>query len=967
MPLSSQIHLIAVATLVLAARVPAVLAVEHQSVDWLRGSGKDLELRLRGEVFDADGKPATNIQVAGSMNATIRDQPLEPAIDGHRFELWIPVNQPHWYSIWLRVTSADSDRVAYKTFNEYQLRQAAIDGIKLTLESPTRQANIKVTDQGHPVAGAHVKADLVFGVELRSTTGPNGIATLALLPQQDLSILTAWTDDHRVGGFTFDRSPPRDPEADEHVIELSKCRDQKMRFVAENGSPVPAVSFELQIATPPPHYNYIGSTEHSRMTTDADGEAVCRWFPDWEKLHFYADINETDWIVEREPTMVDGVAVFTLKKRKPRKQITGRVVSTGTTTGPGGFYVSLRSFQGEREHHSDLDSAFSDLDGTFSVSVLPDATYCAYVQDEKWVGKIIDVLPYESAVDKLTPPELTIAAGQPVEVIVTSGPRNVPVANLTVSFFREHDYSWQENGEKQNGVGGPQWWATTDESGRATTHTLPGEFRASVYTPRWRTEKTIDVVANKLAKIMLHREIDEKRTVSGRIVLDADAGGSLDDVEIHVASLDGNYEDEQSLKCKAHGLFSFDTFASEVGIFACTSDGKAAGSIITKDLAWRIKLPLLPTSEYHGQLLGNGDQPLVSHPVHAYIRLEGKKSKDQQFAKIFDVKRIDTKTDEQGNFTLQGVPCQMKVMLMADAIDGSDDSAYIGEIYLEPNESRPRTVSHLAKPAAAEIKVPLAERYRTTLRDCSLAGYRPMIIIADDSERASRFVNQNYASYETNNDVYPFMQIIVTGGKVPLEPADAAFLQKRNWSLPQAGHVFAYTIDADGKELGRQHIFVDESGAAEEVAKFIHQHAPAPQDATEKWTAAFDEAERTNRRVLARVSQRYCGPCFGMTRWLDDQRELLEKDYVMLKIDDVRDTNGKDVAERLVRGQHVGVPFFAILDASGTLLIDSNGPLGNVGNPSGIEGKKQLRKMLLETRQNLTDAELEHLVESAGS
>lgn len=702
------------------------------------------------------------------------------------------------------------------------------------------------------------------------------------------------------------------------------------------------------------------------MTTDAAGEAVCRWFPDWEKVHFYADINETDWIVEGEPKMIDGVAVLTLKKRKPRKQITGRVVSTGTTTDPGGFYVSFRSFQGEREHHSDLDTVFSDADGTFTVSVLPDATYCAYVQDKKWVGKIIEVLPYESAVNKLTSPELSIAEGQPVEVIVTSGPRKVPIANLTVSFSREHPYSWLENGETKNGVGGPQWWATTDELGRAATYTLPGELRASIYTPRWRTEETIDVAANKPAKITLHRKIDEKQTVSGRIVLDADAGGSLDDIEIHVASLDGNYEDEQSLSCKAHGLFSFDTFAAEVGIFACTRDAKAAGSIITKDLAWRIKLPLLPTSEYHGQLLGIGDQPVVSHPVHAYIRLEGKRRDNQQFAKIFDVKRIETKTDEQGNFTLQGIPSRMKAMLMADAIDGSDDSVYIGEIYLEPNESRPRTVSHVAKPAAAEVKVPLAERYQTTLRDCALAGFRPMIIIADDSEGTSRFVNQNYTSYESNKDVYPFMQIIITGGKVPLELADAAFMKERNWPLPQAGHVFAYAIDADGKELGRQHIQVDENGAAEEVANFIRQHAPAPQDAEQKWTAAIAEAGRTNRRVLARVSQRYCGPCFHMTRWLDDRRKLLEKDYVMLKIDDVRDTNGKVVAERLVRGQQVGLPFFAIFDASGTLLIDSNGPLGNVGNPSGIEGKKQLRKMLLETRQNLTDAEVEHLVESPG-
>jgi hypothetical protein len=216
-----------------------------------------------------------------------------------------------------------------------------------------------------------------------------------------------------------------------------------------------------------------------------------------------------------------------------------------------------------------------------------------------------------------------------------------------------------------------------------------------VYSPRWRTEKFIDVVANQPARIVLHREIDETRTVTGRVVFDGGAGGDLENVDIHVASLDENYEDEQSFQCKPHGLFSFDTFASVVGIFACTSDGKAAGSIITNDLSWRIKLPLLPTVEYHGQLLGKDDQPLVNHSVHAYLRLEGERTGEPRPPKTFDVKRIDAKTDEQGNYTLSGIPTQMRVLHMADAIDGSNDSVYLEDIFLKPDEKRSRTISRL--------------------------------------------------------------------------------------------------------------------------------------------------------------------------------------------------------------------------------------------------------------------------------
>lgn len=485
-----------------------------------------------------------------------------------------PVNQPHWYSTWLKATSAKGDRVAYKTFNEHELRQAAIDGIKLALQSPSRHVDVKVIDQGQPVVGATVKAELEFGIELHSVTGANGIARFGLLQLQELRRLTAWTDDHRIGGYSFDRSPPRDPNVDAHVVELSKCRDQKLRFVDERGTPVPGIRFAIQIATPPPNYNFIGVNEQSNMTTDAAGEAVYQWFPDWGKAHFYADIDQGPWVLDGYgQTIVDSVAIFKLKKSKVRKHVTGHVVSTAT--GAGGFSVSLYSFQGERSRNSDVLSTFTDPDESFAVDVLPDATYCAFVRDSRWVGKIIDLIPYQSATDKSTSPELSVTEGQEVEVLVTSGPKNQPFPNLTVSFRRNHDFTWREKGETQNGATGPEWWVTTNESGIATTRTLPGKLEVSVYTPRWRTEKTVNVAGGEPVKIQLHRKIDDKRIVTGRLMLDPAVSASLIGAEIQIGSVDSNYEDQQTVTCTKHGAFAFATFADAIGIVGSTLDGRA--------------------------------------------------------------------------------------------------------------------------------------------------------------------------------------------------------------------------------------------------------------------------------------------------------------------------------------------------------------------------------------------------------
>src|SRR4051812_45629079 len=63
------------------------VATEPGSTQWLRGSGKDLELCLKGEVFDTDGAPAIDLELAARMKASVSDRQLTPSIEGHRFKI----------------------------------------------------------------------------------------------------------------------------------------------------------------------------------------------------------------------------------------------------------------------------------------------------------------------------------------------------------------------------------------------------------------------------------------------------------------------------------------------------------------------------------------------------------------------------------------------------------------------------------------------------------------------------------------------------------------------------------------------------------------------------------------------------------------------------------------------------------------------------------------------------------------
>ncbi len=944
--------------LVLAMLAALLALADHAQGAFIRGSGKNLEICLSGEALESDGRPAADVEIACGLNYnSTGSTKLEPVVDGHRFEVWIPVNAVRWYSLWLKVSSKRNDHVAYRQLTASGLRQAAIDRLPVTLQPPTREVKISVVHDGQPMPGAIVQADMSYGIQLQTRTNDQGIAHLHLLPDQQLLVLTAWTDGYRIGGFTFDRDPPRDPAADEHVVELFKCRNHTLRFVDEQGVPVAGLPFIIQMATPPPNYNFFGTNENSHLETDASGEVVYRWFPDWDKHFFYSDLKTNDWVRDGDPETTGDVTVFRVKKARPRKTVTGQITSS---TSLGGFFMQVSSFQGEQKNQSDMRFAFTDLEGHFTVDVLPDAHYWVCAVDALWVSNITDLVLYDSATDHVTPPQVEISAGQQVEIRVTIGPEKRPYPNLNVLVRRYHHFTWQEGTKRRNGTGGPQMHVKTDESGMAVCHAPPGKLELNIYTPHWRAQKTVDVRAGEPMTVEMHRDSEEKRLVKGRVVLPPDSDQRLQDIVVQLGSVDGTYNDQLTVKCAADGRFSGELFGSQVGVFASTPDGNLAAGLHVKDLDAPIELRLAPTVNFEGQLLADG-QPLVGQKVQAVVRIEGDRRNRSPFGALLDVKQLETRTDGQGNYSFYNLPSKIRLLVYTDAIDGSSNTEYLADIRQMHTTTQPRKISKLQRSRAKEPDKPLAERFRNTLRNCAATGYRPLVIFYSGTGRPTEFANDQFIDH-ANEGVYGFMQVATSA--VDMTPEDAAFVKEHDFQLPQPGHVAVYAFDAQGQPLGKLDVDVAAADAAQLAAAFVKEHAPKRADAQEKWEEAFAEARRSRRRVLARVSQRYCGPCFMLARWLKDQDELLAKDYVLLKVDDYRDEHGREVAERLTQGNQHGIPFFAIFDENEKMLIDSAAPTGNIGYPSSEEGKTHLRKMLVETRQNLADADIDTLVGS---
>ncbi|MEZ6080275.1 MAG: hypothetical protein R3C56_32780 [Pirellulaceae bacterium] len=480
--------------------------------EWARGQGESLEIRLTGEVVGANDQVAPDFAVTCQLNAAVVKYSLPARIDGRHFEIWVPAKNVNWNWMWIRVASRDEKFVAYQKLAAYELRHAAVNGLQFELTTqPTRTVAVRVEYQGQPAPNAWVNAELGYDINLRAQANEDGIATFHLLPEQQLARFTAWTDDFKMGGFSFNSKPTKDPAANEFTVELNQCQDRLLRVVDEEGSPVSDLAFVLQMARIP-DYDFVGINENSHLKTNSAGEVTYRWFPNWKERKCYIALDSKHWIAEGGCEELDEAIVFKVKKSKiaQRKRVVGNI--TGTPSTLVGFHVTLYTFQGERENLSSELYAFSDATGSFAMDVLPDATYCAFVLDSDFVSPTIDLIPYDSSLDKITAPELSVSKGEKVEVTVTSGPDKKPYPDLTIRFRREHEFSWREDGRSRNATGGPSWQATTNDQGTAVTNSLPGKLQVHVWlTPLWSTEEEVDVSLGTAIHVSLHRSFEENR------------------------------------------------------------------------------------------------------------------------------------------------------------------------------------------------------------------------------------------------------------------------------------------------------------------------------------------------------------------------------------------------------------------------------------------------------------------------
>ena len=89
----------------------------------------------------------------------------------------------------------------------------------------------------------------------------------------------------------------------------------------------------------------------------------------------------------------------------------------------------------------------------------------------------------------------------------------------------------------------------------------------------------------------------------------------------------------------------------------------------------------------------------------------------------------------------------------------------------------------------------------------------------------------------------------------------------------------------------------------------------------------------------------------------EDASKILDKDFVMLKIDTDRMKGGKEILDA-TRGKGKGIPFFEFRDDEGVMLVDSQSDKGNIGCPNKDSELDYFISMIKKVMAKITEEDL---------
>jgi len=184
----------------------------------------------------------------------------------------------------------------------------------------------------------------------------------------------------------------------------------------------------------------------------------------------------------------------------------------------------------------------------------------------------------------------------------------------------------------------------------------------------------------------------------------------------------------------------------------------------------------------------------------------------------------------------------------------------------------------------------------------------------------------------------------------------------KRFNAKPVGYPYLTVLDSEGKVLINQRTEPFEEGKAHDPKKvyaFLYKFKPKHLNAERVYRQALALAQKENKRVFLQFGAPWCGWCHRLEDFLAESQiaKIMAQDYILVKIDLDR-MAGAEAIDKRIRKQGGGIPWHAILDAEGRVLITSDGPKGNIGYPVKPAEIAHFIHMIKETSRNITTEQI---------
>jgi hypothetical protein len=826
--------------------------------------------------------------------------------------------------------------------------------VPITL-SETILLDFSVTDRdGRPVPDAQVGA-LINQVGLPAQKTDALGQTSLRVPRYSYPTIHAYKRGHGFGYHMLDLGAPSAQGLPKTVdsrltLKLDAAGETvSIRAKAEDAQPIAGLAVRLWRLQ---RLDLSAMPEAYAVKTNAQGIASFDDLPSWSKglLSFSID---ADNLVPQQFSVVpakvhDGVFDVVVPHLV---EMSGRVEFANGTPAPG---IAVEVWG--RGHFSSCvhRSTKSRPDGSFAISVYPEANYVVGIDDPKWAAKSLLGIP----VWPLKPVQnlkLTLEPGTRVHGRLVAGRDRSPVADQYLSLARLPSKTVRpQGGEAGKAVTPPplpyglptEYRSTrTDRDGRYEFRLQPGRYMltGAPHVPVKQFE-----VTNKAEMVF---DLEAPRLETGPIagtVIAADTGRPVPHARVSGGDL--------TLLADDSGRFLGERKSTRLTLFGISPDEKMAGLLDIGPDDSSVTITLRAMGKAAGQIVSaTGSAPLANVTVCYKASVAHYRS--------WVTSSGETMTDGKGNFELKSLVPGVEYGISARA--GKTGERPVGFVTIDQFDAAkctqlgPLVLYDPPRPNSLEedrkiASVGLHSRYLEAQAEAQLNRRRLALFFVDPKSPETRTLSRMFViGRSVYNAMGEYSRILIDAKS----ESGKAFAKSLNLA-PTVGNELPRLVirDAQGGPVAvyeASEISVDGNLDASRLADVLRANANQPLDAQSLLDGALAQAHQSNRRVLVVDSgTAYIGSPW-LSRYLQATKPIWDKDYIFVRID-ARWKNSDAVVELIQSGatRRVFPPWMAILDSKANVLVTS-AQVGTLFPPS-LEGSEQFIKMFKDTAQRLS-------------